>query len=155
VEAAYIVPPPRRRASPSHKTIGGVCSLRFTTLRSGRKPVLPRLKGGGAAPVPWPGAERKEKTQTSVFAFFPVQGGFLPPPPPHRHIGAHYARPAFRLPITLSAISPTADASNRPPQNSVTKHLPPITARPLKRTGGHPPGEKLPANPLAAKLPSP
>jgi hypothetical protein len=43
-----------------------------------------------------------------VFAFFSVQGGFLPPPPPHRHSEAYYTRPAFRLPITHSATNPTA-----------------------------------------------
>jgi hypothetical protein len=45
--AACIVPPPRRRASPSTRQIGGVYSLHSATLRSGHKPVLPRLKGGG------------------------------------------------------------------------------------------------------------
>jgi hypothetical protein len=43
---------------PLQRQIGGVYSLRFTALRSGRKPVLQRHNGGGAAPGPWPGAVR-------------------------------------------------------------------------------------------------
>ena len=37
--AAYIIPPPRRRASPSHKSKGGVCSLH--SLRSVVASVVP------------------------------------------------------------------------------------------------------------------
>jgi hypothetical protein len=49
--AAYIVPPPRRRASPPQKQIGWVCSLRFTSLRSGRKPFINGSKGEGQPPA--------------------------------------------------------------------------------------------------------
>jgi hypothetical protein len=47
-----------------------------------------------------------------MFAFFSVQGGVLPPPPPHRHSGAYFAHPDFRLTIMHSVLSPTADASD-------------------------------------------
>jgi hypothetical protein len=105
--AAFIVPPPRRRASPSQKTIGGVCSFRFTALRSGRKPVLQRLKGGGAAPGRSRGPGSRKKRKRPCLRFFPHRR--LPASPPlYRRNGAYFARPAFRLPITHSVISPTA-----------------------------------------------
>jgi hypothetical protein len=45
-----------------------------------------------------------------MFAFFPLEVGFLPPPPKLHHNGAYDARPDFRLAITHSVVSPTADA---------------------------------------------
>jgi hypothetical protein len=47
-----------------------------------------------------------KKTQTSMFAFFSVQGGVLPPPPPHCRNEAYYARPDFCLPIMHGVIRP-------------------------------------------------
>jgi hypothetical protein len=42
-------PSPSPPGFPLSKSIGGVCSLHSATLRSGRKPVPQRLKGGGTA----------------------------------------------------------------------------------------------------------
>jgi hypothetical protein len=105
--AAFIVPPPRRRASPSQNQIGGVCSLHSATLRSGRKPVPQRLKGGGAAPGRSRGPRGRKKRKRPCLRFFPHSR--LPASPPlYRRNGAYSAHPAFRLPITYSLISPTA-----------------------------------------------
>jgi hypothetical protein len=87
--------------------IGGVYSLRFTTLRSGRKPVLSRLNGGGAAPGRSRGPKGIKKRKRPCLRFFPLSR--LPASPPlYRRNGAYFAHPDFRLPITHSAISPTA-----------------------------------------------
>jgi hypothetical protein len=61
LSAAYMVPPPRRRASPSTKTkkvvfapAGHSASLHFLWSQT----LHQRLKGGGTAPGPRPGAAR-------------------------------------------------------------------------------------------------
>jgi hypothetical protein len=101
-------PSPSPPGFPLYKAIGGVYSLHSATLRSGRKPVLQRLKGGGAAPGRSRGPGGRKKRKRPCLRFFLLQGGFLPPPPPRRHSGAYSARPDFRLSITYSVVSPTA-----------------------------------------------
>jgi hypothetical protein len=117
---------------PLQEKIGGVYSLRFTALRSGRKPVLHRLKGGRAAPGRRRGSGGRKKRNRPCLRFFLFQGGVLPPPPPHRHSGAYFAHPVFRLAITHSAISPTAGAGEAafPGRLARCYNLSAITARP-------------------------
>jgi hypothetical protein len=81
-------------------------------LRYGRKPVHQGLKGGGTAPSPWSGAERKEKTRTSVSAFFPVT--------------AAPAAPA-RKPPQKGALRPPGCAAYR--TRSVPRPPAPLTSR--------------------------
>jgi hypothetical protein len=99
--AADIVPPPRRRASPAKRLFrrGLLSPLHFVTLRS--QTPHQRLKGGGAAPGPWPGAVRYKKTQTSRFAFFSVSWRRPAAPPPNCRMKAY---PTFRS-AAFSAMS--------------------------------------------------
>jgi hypothetical protein len=118
--------------------LGLLSPLRYAPFQS--QTLHQRLKGGGAAPGPWPRAERKHKTQTSVFAFCAIQGGVLPPPPPHRHNGARSARPEARLPIAHSELRPTADASDTPPPGRAVPSATPSgrRTRPLRGRPGPP-----------------
>jgi hypothetical protein len=111
MEAACIVPPPRRRASPATKTnrlglLSPVIALRF--IPSGRKPFINGSKGEGQPPAVAGGRAEEKNANVHVYVFF--RSGRLPAaPPPHRHSGVYYAHPAFRLLMTLSAVCPTAD----------------------------------------------
>jgi hypothetical protein len=82
---APIVPPPRRRASPTHKKSCCVCSLR--SLQSLRSQTLhKRLKGGGTAPNRSCGLQSKKKANVHV-GFFSVLGRLPASPaanPPQR-----------------------------------------------------------------------
>ena len=102
---ANIVPPPRRRASPSPKKIGGVCSLRS---RSGRKPVPQRLKGGGAVHGRSHGQRSRKKRNHPCLHFFLSKSGIHAAPPPYCHSGSLSAHPALRLAIKLIVVRPTA-----------------------------------------------
>ena len=58
---------------PLKRQIGGVCSLHSATLRSGHKPVLLRLKGGGAAPGRSRGPKGRKKRKRPCLRFFPCR----------------------------------------------------------------------------------
>jgi hypothetical protein len=51
------------------------------------------------------GRTEEKNANVHVCVFF-VQGGVLPPPPPHCRTEAYYARPDFCLPIMHSVIRP-------------------------------------------------
>jgi len=72
----YIVPPPRRRASPSMKKKGGVCS-HLVLVR--HKPVLHVLKGEGAAPSRSCGLSGRKKRKHRVSVFFCPKSASVPP----------------------------------------------------------------------------
>jgi hypothetical protein len=115
--AAYIVPPPRRRASPSHKTIGGVYSRRSFRVASFPLVVNPSFNGSKGEGQPLPrgqGPQGKKTANIPVCGFF-VQGGVLPPPPPSRHNRAYSARPVFRLPVTICVVRPRLAQVKPPP----------------------------------------
>jgi hypothetical protein len=88
MEAACIVPPPRRRASPAHKTIGWVCS----SAPLPRKPFINGSRGEGQPPARGRGPSGRKKRKRPCLRFFPFraascrpasippQRGFLCPP---------------------------------------------------------------------------
>jgi hypothetical protein len=116
MEAASIVPPPRRRASPTGKTKrrGLLSSLHCVTLRSQTRPST--AQRGRNSPRPVAGGRAEEKKQTSLFAFFARAGGVRPPPPPRRRSGACFARPDFRLTSRTARISPRLTQAKPPPR---------------------------------------
>jgi hypothetical protein len=146
--AAFIVPPPRRRASPAQEQIGGVCSLRFTSLRSGRKPVLPRLKGGGAAPGRSRGPSGRKKRKRPCLRFFSFRAASCRPRRRTATAGRSMPVRLFVFPSRTVQSAPRLRQVIPPPRNSVMKVLSPITARPLKRTGSNLPGEKIIYKPI-------
>ena len=109
---AYIVPPPRRRASPSYKTKGGVCSLH--SLRSVVASVVPvtnpslnASKEEGQPIARGYGLEGRKKRKHRVCIFSNTVGVHASPPLTH-HSGAYFAHPGFSSSIRLSVVSPTA-----------------------------------------------
>jgi len=111
----------------SHFSKSHVFRLRSQTL-------YPRLKGGGTNPSPWSGFAMKKKKQTSMFAFFSLKGGILPPR--HYSATAGLNNPARLLGLHQSMRTPpTVPKSDTLSQNSVVKRLfanPPYR----KRNGG-------------------
>jgi hypothetical protein len=76
--AASIVPPPRRRASPAqNQKEGFALSSRYAP--SGRKPVLLRLTGGGAAPGRSREPRGRKKRTRPCLRFFPPCRPSWPP----------------------------------------------------------------------------
>ena len=119
-EGGIYCPSPSPPASPTHKKIGGVCSLHPTTWHyslfwhksrkitnkslllifsqspSGRVPVAnPSFngsKGEGQPTAVAVGWKVKKNVNIHVYVFF-LKGGVLPPPPSYCRSGSYYARP--------------------------------------------------------------
>jgi len=102
VAAASVVPPPCRRASPTHNTIG-----RFTPFapysRYGRKPVINGSKGEGQPTAVAVGLEEEKNANVHVCIFF-TSGGVLPP----RRCGATEGRANPALLLVLHHSKPNS-----------------------------------------------
>jgi hypothetical protein len=136
VAASCIVPPPRRRASPSQKSIGGVCFLQ--SLRSFRSQTRPyTAQRGRDSPQPVAGGREVEKNANIRVCVFFCSGRRPAAPaaaPPQRGV---VCPPGFSSSHHAQRSQPHGFVNDTAPRNSVMKTLSPITARPLKRTGGN------------------
>jgi hypothetical protein len=82
MEAAYIVPPPRRRASPSAKTIGGVFShrsIRSAPIPPVANPSFHGSKGEGQPPARGRGPCGRKKRKHPCLRFFPFRAASCRP----------------------------------------------------------------------------
>ena len=109
--AAYIVPPPRREASPSRNTIGKACSA---------TPAILLLKGGGSIHSRSCALQGSKNRSHPWMRVFLLEAASMPPRSPGRHSGALSARPSVAfssctaLFVLLSNYRPHTPCRGRP-----------------------------------------